>query len=109
MSSKTKVFNATCKSGTVTINGAELPGAGIYSAGKAQSQGLAILSGGNAFYIAVPIDTISQLIALVSQMAQTVSTGVMPSNGGGSITSGTFATDLLQLKTRLDQLKEAMQ
>lgn len=109
MSSKTKVFKATCAGGVVKIDGVELPGAVILSAGQADSQGAAIISGGNAFYVAVPIGTLSQLIALVAQLAQTVSTGVLPSNGGGSITSGTFAADLLQLKTQLDQLKERMQ
>lgn len=109
MSLKTRVLNAACKSGKVTINGVELPGAVICSAGQAQSQGLAILCGAEAFYIAVPIDTLSKLIELVAQVTQTVSTGVLPSNGGGNITSGTFAADLMLLKTQLDQLKEQMQ
>lgn len=109
MSRKTLVFKATCSNGVVKINGVELPDAVILPAGQADSQGAAIISGGEAFYVAVPIETISQLIGLVSQLTQTVSSGVLPSNGGGAITSGTFAADLMNLKAQLDALKGNIQ
>lgn len=109
MSGKTKVFKATCVDGTVQIDGVELPGAVILSAGQADSQGAAIISGKDAFYVAVPIDTLGVLIELVAQLAQTVSSGVLPSNGGGAITSGTFSTDLMNLKNKLDVLKGHIQ
>ena len=109
MSRKTLVFKATCANGVVKIDGVELPDAVILSAGQADSQGAAIISGGEAFYVAVPIGTLTQLINLVAQLAQTVSTGVLSSNGGGAITSGTFAADLMNLKSQLDQLKGNMQ
>ena len=106
---KTMALTATCKNGKVTVNGAEVPGAVILPAGKAKSNGMAILSGEKVFYIAVPVDTLADLIDLVGTLADTVASGVLPSNGGGAITSGTFAADLAQIKTQLTQLKGAMQ
>ena len=93
----------------VKIDGVELPGAVILSAGQADSQGAAIISGGDVFYVAVPMGTLSQLIGLVGTLAQTVASGVLAGNAGGAITSPTFAADLAQLKAQLDQLKEQMQ
>lgn len=109
MSYKTKAFSAACESGKVTVNGAEVPDAVIVSAGKAKSQGVAIFSGAEVFYIAVPVETLSQLIELTAQLAQTVASGVLPSNGGGAITSGSFSADLAQLKSTLNNLKGAIQ
>lgn len=107
--SKTIVLMAECENGKVTVNGAEIPGAVILPAGKAKSTGMAVLSGKNAFYVAVPMDTLSSLIDLVGTLAETVASGVLPSNSGGAITSGSFAADLAQIKTQLTQLKGAMQ
>ena len=109
MSSTTNVFEAACKSGQVTINGVKLPGAKIISAGQAQSQGIAILCGGNAFYVAIPVDTLKTLIALVSTMSEKIVAGINPSNAGGPITSGTFAADLAQIKVQLEALKGDIQ
>lgn len=109
MSLKTIVCKASCKSNTVTVDGVELPGAEILSAGQAQSQGIAILCGGDAFYVAIPKETLAQLISLMRTLVQTVQTGILPSNGGGAIVDGTFATQLAALKQQLDTLGEQIQ
>lgn len=109
MNCKTKAINAACESGKVSVNGAEVPGTVVLSAGQAKSQGVALFSGADVFYVAVPVDTLSQLIDLTAQLAQAVASGVLSGNGGGPITSGNFAADLAQLKSALTELKGAMQ
>lgn len=106
---KTQVFNAVCENGQVTVNGAPVPGAVVLSAGAAKSQGAAVFSGPSVFYIAVPMDTLDSLIDLVGQLADAVKNGVLASNGGGAITSPTFATGLEQVKQNLQTLKGAKQ
>lgn len=109
MNYKTLVFNAECESGKVTVNGAEVPGATILSAGQEKSQGAAIFSAGSVFYIAVPLNTLDALIDLVGQLADAVANGVLPSNTGGPITAGTFTADLQKVKQDLQKLKGAKQ
>ena len=109
MSYKTKAIRATCEGGKVFVSGAEVPQAVILSAGQAKSQGCAVFSGGNVFYVAIPVETLTQLIGLVSTLADTLSAGIMASNGGGPITSATFAAELAGLKTELNKLKGGMQ
>lgn len=109
MNCKTKAINAACESGTVTVNGVVVPEAVIVSAGRAKSEGVAFFSGEKVFYVAVPVETLSQLIGLTAQLAQAVSSGVLPSNAGGPITSGSFAADLAKLKASLDELKGNIQ
>lgn len=109
MNSKSKAINAVCENGKVTVNGAEVPGAVVVSAGQAKSEGVAIFSGPDVFYVAVPVQTLVQLIELTARLAQTVASGVLSGNGGGAITSGSFAADLAQLKSALNELKGAMQ
>lgn len=91
------------------MNGAEVPQAVVLSAGVAKSQGCAVFSGGQVFYIAVPVETLTQLIGLVSTLTDTLSAGIMASNTGGPITSATFAAELADLKTQLNKLKGGMQ
>ena len=109
MSYKTKVFNAACESGKVTVNGAEVPGAVIVSAGQAKSQGVALFCGPDVVYVAVPVDTLKTLIGFVGDLATAVASGVLPANVGGPITSGTFAADLAQIKQACEKLKEHIQ
>ena len=109
MNCKTKAINAACESGTVTVNGVVVPEAVIVSAGQAKSQGVALFSGADVFYVAVPVETLSQLIDLTAQLAQAVSSGVLSANAGGPITSGSFAADLAKLKASLDELKGNIQ
>lgn len=91
------------------MSGAEVPQAVILSAGQARSAGCAFFSGPDVFYVAVPVGTLTQLIGLVSNLTDTLTSGILASNGGGPITSGTFATELAQIKTALNELKGGMQ
>lgn len=109
MSYKTKTISATCEGGKVFINGAEVPQAVILSAGVAKSQGCAVFSGGQVFYVAVPVDTLTQIISLVSNLTDTLSAGIMASNGGGPITSDSFSAGLAALKAELIKLQGGMQ
>lgn len=109
MNCKTKVISATCEGGRVFINGAEVPQAVILSAGQAKSTGCAVFSAENVFYVAVPVGTLTQLIGLVANLADTLTSGILASNGGGNITSGTFAAELARLKAELNNLKGGMQ
>ena len=109
MNFKSRAINAVCENGKVSVNGAEVPGAVILSAGQARSQGFAIFSGPDVFYVAVPIKTLSSLIDLTAQLTQAVASGVLASNGGGPITSSSFSADLAQLQSALNELEGAMQ
>ncbi len=109
MSLKTLAFDANCENGKVTVNGANVPGAVVLSSGKAKSRGMAVFSGDKVFYVAVPMATLDSLIDLVGTLAGTVASGVLASNGGGPITSGTFAADLQKIKQDLQALKGAKQ
>ena len=109
MSYKTKAINATCEGGKVFVDGVEVPHAVILSAGQKKSQGCAIFSASDVFYVCVPVETLKELINIVVKMTDKLSSGVLASNGGGNITSPTFSEDLSALKTELNNLKGAMQ
>lgn len=109
MNSKTKVISATCESGKVFVNGAEVPQAVVLSAGQEKSTGCAIFSAENVFYVAIPVATLTKLIELLSTLIDTLSSGVLPKNGGGPITADTFSAGLTALKVALMQLKGGMQ
>ena len=109
MSFKSKAISAACKRGQVSVNGKNVPNVQILSAGKGASTGLLLISGPEAFYVAVPVGTLASLLEQVSKLAQAVATGVLASNVGGPIVSGSFATDLAQIQQALKMLKEDMQ
>lgn len=109
MNYKTKVLSAACEGGKVTVNGAEVPGARVLSAGQAKSQGVAVFCGPDVVYVAVPVDTLKTLIGFVGDLAQAVASGVLASNAGGPITSGSFQADLAQVKQALNDLKGNIQ
>ena len=109
MSFKSKAISAACKGGQVSVNGKNVPNVQILSAGKGSSTGLLLISGPEAFYVAIPIETLASLLEQVSKLAQAVATGVLASNIGGPIVSGSFATDLAQIQQALKMLKEDMQ
>ena len=109
MSFKTKAINATCEGGQVSVNGKTVPNVQILSAGKGSSTGFLLISGPEAFYVAVPVETLASLLEQVGKLAQAVATGVLASNVGGPIVSGSFATDLAQIQQALKMLKEYMQ
>ena len=109
MSFKSKAISAACKGGQVSVNGKNVPNVQILSAGKGASTGLLLISGPEAFYVAVPVGTLASLLEQVSKLAQAVATGVLSSNVGGPIVSGSFATDLAQIQQALKMLKEDMQ
>lgn len=109
MNYKTKTISATCEGGKVFVEGQEVPQAVILSAGQAKSAGCAVFSGSDVFYVAVPVDTLTQIISLVSNLTDTLSAGIMASNGGGPITSDSFSAGLAALKVELIKLKGAMQ
>lgn len=79
------------------------------SAGQEKSAGCAIFSAGNVFYVAIPVATLTKLIELLSTLIDTLSSGVLPKNGGGPITSDSFSAGLAALKAELIKLKGAMQ
>lgn len=106
---KTKVFKASCKNKQVTINGTQVPGALIASAGVAESEGFLIFCGPDAVYVAVPVESMKQIITLTADLADKVASGVLASNAGGNITSPTFSAELTQIKNQFEKLKEALQ
>lgn len=105
----TKVFEASCSLDNVSVEGNVIPEVKILSAGKSLSNGLLIVNGADKIYIAIPIDSIKSFIDNVSNLIDTLSSGILPSNSGGQITSGTFTSDLAAIKSALTTLKGALQ
>ncbi|MGB2579400.1 hypothetical protein AAIR98_001319 [Elusimicrobium simillimum] len=104
----TKILKANAKDGKVLINGQEVPGADILSQGKAASEGVIILNELEKVYIAMPMDSIKQLLTIVAALADGVGGGVSAANGGGPI-APTLAADMAAISAKIDQLKGNLQ
>lgn len=104
----TKILIAKAENGEVTVEAGKVPGAQILSAGKAASNGILIISEGNKIYFALPMDSISGILDLMSELSNTLGTGIAASNGGGAI-APTLATDMQALIQKINQLKENLQ
>lgn len=106
---ETKVIDASCASDVVSINGQTISDVKILSAGKSSSSGILIINGNDKIYVAIPIDSIKSFIDNVNNLIDKLSSGILPSNSGGQITSGSFTSDLAAVKSALTTLKGALQ
>lgn len=106
---KTKIFNATAKDGKVSVNGQEVPDTVILSQGKAASGGIMILNGTDKVYIAIPVESLKQILDLVINLANSAASGILAENGGGTITTPAFAADMADIAQSAAELKDNLQ
>lgn len=104
-----KVFTATAEGHKVFVNGQEVPQVNILSQGKAASSGIMILNGTDKVYIAIPVDNLKQILDLVINLANSAASGILAENGGGSITTPTFAADMADIALSAAELKDNLQ
>lgn len=106
---KTKIFKAQAKGGKVFVNGQEVPQTEILSQGQAESKGVMILNAKDKVYIAIPIDSLKEILALIKNLAETAASGVLASNGGGNITTPDYAANMQKLAQSAEALKDNLQ
>lgn len=106
---KTKIFKAEAKAGKVFVGGQEVPQTEILSQGKAASKGVMLLNGPDKVYIAVPVDSLKEILGLIKSLAATAAGGVLASNGGGNITTPDFAANMQKLAQAAEDLKDNLQ
>lgn len=106
---KTKIFKAQAKGGKVFVNGQEVPQTEILSQGKAASKGVMLLNGKDKAYIAIPIDSLKEILALIKSLASIAAGGILASNGGGNITTPDFAANMQKLAQAAGDLKDNLQ
>lgn len=108
----TKVLDATCVDGKITIEGQEVEGE-VLSAGVAESEGQAILEGSKVVYIA---NTVSDLELLIEKVAESLTkiANTLTSIGAG-MTGPTTAppptlamavAEITAISTELTELKD---
>jgi hypothetical protein len=108
MPDKMIILEAIAEKGQVKTEGGKVPDAIIMSNGAAASKGFLFLHGNKAIYVALPMDTMTQILDLIKSLAQKVGADVAASNGGGPIAPA-LAADMEALSAEVEQLKENMQ
>lgn len=109
-----RVFNANVSGGQVFIGGNVVPGCPILGNGG-DSSGILVISQSELAYIPNTTPDLSQnidiMIAAINgaiNALNAISSGVLASNGGGAITTGTFATGIQagvqELQTAIENL-----
>ena len=99
-----KIFEAKRAGGVITADG----GAGIdcpILGEGGDSEGFIIMAEGELVYIPKRSPDLSQTLQLLSTTLSTIASGVYQANLGGDITSPTFAQELADIKTQVDELR----
>lgn len=105
----TKILIAKAENGVVTVEAGKVPGAQILSSGNAASSGVLIISEGSKIYIALPMDSITQLINSVDSLISKITVASLGIPTQGWATPPTLPADVLSVKQELAQLKENLQ
>ncbi len=105
----TKILIAKAENGDVTVESGKVPDAQILSSGKAASNGILIISEDNKIYIAIPMNSITQLISAVDDFISKITLASLGAPMQGWSAPPTLPTDVLPVKQALAQLKENLQ
>jgi hypothetical protein len=94
----TKILSATAENGKVSVVTGDVPNVQILSAGKAASKGFLILNEDDKYYVAIPMESITQIIDNLVSLADTLSKGQW--TGSGTVApSPALVAQLETLKT----------
>lgn len=99
-----KVINAQISGGVITTEGGIVIDCPILGEGG-DSEGFIIMAEGELVYIPKRSPDLSKTLELLSTTLSTIASGVYQANLGGDITSPTFAQELADLKTQVEELK----
>jgi len=114
-----KVIVATCEDGKVTAEGVEVPSAEIFSEGEASSEGLLILDGDKAYYVAKTSPDLKTTLQKLTTALGKVSSALSALDGAhflvaatGGVPSGpliaTPISELNAVKAELEDLTDSL-
>lgn len=111
----TKVLQATCENGTVTVDGQEITPDLVLSEGVASSQGVLIIDGDKSYYVAKTSPdlktTIEKTVDAVNKIADVLTAIGAGMTGPTTAPPGTLAADVAAIQattTELTELGEAL-
>lgn len=102
-----KIFDAKVAEGKVIVADLEVPNCPILGEGG-DSLGFLVMAEEKLVYLPKTSPDLSRTLQLLSTSLSTIATGIFQQNGGGNITSPTFASDLADLKNQVDELRGAL-
>lgn len=102
-----KIFNAKCEGGKVIVNGLAVENCPILGEGG-ESSGFVVMAEGELVYLPKTSPDLYTTLQYLSTALHTIATGIFQQNGGGNITTGSFAGDLGTIKAQVDELRGAL-
>ena len=105
----TKILIATAENGKVSVESGKVPEANILSAGKAKSNGILMISEEQKFYIALPMESITQILELLNDALSKINMASLGVPTQGWASPPTLPTDLAAVIQQISQLKDNLQ
>ena len=102
-----KIFPANRTNGMVFANGGAVLNCPVLGEGG-DSEGWLIMAVEELVYIPKTSPDLSTTLQYLSTTLSTIASGIFQKNMGGDITQPTFATDIAEIKKKVDELKEKL-
>lgn len=99
-----KIFNAKRTGGVITADKGVVVDCPVLGEGG-DSEGVIIMAEGKLVYIPKRSPDLLKTLQLLSTTLSTMASGIFQANGGGNITSQTFAQELADIKKQVDELR----
>lgn len=99
-----KIFEAKRTGGVITADSGVVVDCPILGEGG-DSEGFIIMAEGELVYIPKRSPDLSTTLQFLSTTLSTIASGVFQANMGGDITKPTFAQELADIKTQVDELR----
>ena len=102
-----KILKATCAGGVVYAGAGIVPNCPILGEGGA-SEGYLVIAEGDLVYLPKTAPDTKTTLDLFAACINALVSGILDANVGGAIVSGSFKTDLANIKTQVEALKGAL-
>lgn len=102
-----KILSATCAGGVVYAGAGIVPNCPILGEGGA-SEGYLVIAEDEAVYLPKTAPDTKSTLELFGACIDTLVSGILDANAGGSIVAGSFKSDLANLKSQVEALKGAL-
>lgn len=99
-----QIFKAKCKSKQVLLDNSVVPNCPILGEGG-DSNGWLVIADAEFVYLPKTTPDIYELIGHIMNALQAIASGILKENGGGSITTANFSTNLLKVRSDLEKLR----
>lgn len=99
-----KIFEAKRTGGVITADGGAVIDCPVLGEGG-DSEGFIVMAEGELVYLPRTSPDLSTTLQLFSTTLFTIASGIFQANLGGDITKPTFAQELADLKTQVDELR----